>query len=97
MCLNVILPLLFLSGIGHFTILDAEKVTPQDAGNNFFLHHTSIGKSRAEEAVRFLSELNDSVEGVANTSVSKHTISSFLFSPIERCVHGHCRAWWRCL
>jgi len=56
-------------GIGHFTILDSEKVTPRDAGNNFFLHHTSIGKPRGPEAVRFLAELNDSVEGIADTSV----------------------------
>lgn len=58
-----------LPGIGHFTILDHRSVSPQDAGNNFFLEgQSSIGKSRAEEAVRLLSELNDGVEGRANTS-----------------------------
>lgn len=59
-----------LPGVGSFTILDAGKVTGQDAGNNFFLHRDSIGKSRAEEAVRFLAELNDSVTGKADTRVS---------------------------
>jgi amyloid beta precursor protein binding protein 1 len=62
-----ILKNLVLPGIGHFTILDPEKVTPEDAGNNFFLEgSSSIGKSRAEEAVRLLGELNDGVEGKAD-------------------------------
>ncbi|KAJ8689596.1 hypothetical protein PTI98_012486 [Pleurotus ostreatus] len=59
---------LVLPGIGHFTILDPSKVTPADAGNNFFLNGPhSIGKSRAEEEVRLLLELNDGVEGMADT------------------------------
>jgi amyloid beta precursor protein binding protein 1 len=61
-----ILKNLVLPGIGHFTILDASNVTPQDAGNNFFLDGPdSIGKNRAEEAVRLLGELNDGVRGKA--------------------------------
>lgn len=56
-------------GIGHFTILDSQNVSPEDAGNNFFLHQSSIGKSRAKESVQYLSELNDAVEAVADTSV----------------------------
>lgn len=64
-----ILKNLVLPGIGHFTILDHTNVTPEDAGNNFFLEgHSSIGKSRAEEAVRLLAELNDGVESRADTS-----------------------------
>ncbi|EIM83859.1 uncharacterized protein STEHIDRAFT_123436 [Stereum hirsutum FP-91666 SS1] len=64
-----ILKNLVLPGIGHFTILDHQTVTPEDAGNNFFLEgHDSVGKSRAEEAVRLLGELNDGVEGEANTA-----------------------------
>ncbi|CAE6382902.1 unnamed protein product [Rhizoctonia solani] len=59
---------LVLPGIGHFTIMDHRSVSPEDVGNNFFLEHSSIGKPRAEEAIRLLCELNDSVEGVANTS-----------------------------
>ncbi|KAK7039482.1 NEDD8-activating enzyme E1 regulatory subunit [Favolaschia claudopus] len=60
---------LVLPGIGHFTILDPATVTPRDAGNNFFLEgQSSIGKSRAEEAVRLLAELNEGVEGKADTS-----------------------------
>ncbi|KAF8625327.1 hypothetical protein AX17_006869 [Amanita inopinata Kibby_2008] len=62
-----ILKNLVLPGIGHFTILDHTIVTPQDAGNNFFLEGPySIGKSRAEEAVRLLAELNEGVEGKAD-------------------------------
>ncbi|KAH7100519.1 hypothetical protein BKA62DRAFT_658539 [Auriculariales sp. MPI-PUGE-AT-0066] len=64
-----ILKNLVLPGIGHFTILDSAKVSPEDAGNNFFLEgHHSIGKSRAQETVRLLLELNDSVDGVADES-----------------------------
>ncbi|KAG7095811.1 hypothetical protein E1B28_006511 [Marasmius oreades] len=62
-----ILKNLVLPGIGHFTIVDHTKVTPQDAGNNFFLEGpSSIGRSRAEETVRLLLELNESVEGKAD-------------------------------
>ena len=58
---------LVLPGVGKFTILDSSKVTPEDAGNNFFLEGpSSIGKSRAEEAVRLLGELNEGVEGKAD-------------------------------
>lgn len=60
---------LVLPGIGHFTILDPTIVTPEDAGNNFFLEgFDSIGKSRADETVRLLGELNDGVEGKAEKS-----------------------------
>lgn len=57
----VILPLMEYTGlgIGGFTLLDSAKVTGQDAGNNFFLHRDGIGKSRAEEAVKYLTELNE--------------------------------------
>jgi len=63
-----ILKNLVLPGVGHFTLLDHAAVSPADAGNNFFLHGpTSIGRNRAEEAVRFLAELNDSVDARADT------------------------------
>lgn len=63
-----ILKNLVLPGIGHFTILDHTRVTSEDAGNNFFLEGPeSIGMSRAEEAVRLLSELNDNVDSKADT------------------------------
>ena len=58
---------LVLPGIGKFTILDSSNVTSEDAGNNFFLEGpSSIGKSRAGEAVRLLGELNEGVEGKAD-------------------------------
>ncbi|KAF9235937.1 hypothetical protein BU15DRAFT_64390 [Melanogaster broomeanus] len=63
-----ILKNLVLPGIGHFTILDHAAVSHADAGNNFFLEgFDSIGKERATEAVRLLGELNDSVDGRADT------------------------------
>lgn len=59
---------LVLPGIGHFTLLDHAAVSPADAGNNFFLEGpTSIGRNRAEEAVRLLAELNDNVDARADT------------------------------
>lgn len=65
-----ILKNLVLPGIGHFTILDPEIVQPEDVGNNFFLEGLdSVGKSRAEEATRLLTELNENVQGVADTRV----------------------------
>lgn len=64
-----ILKNLVLPGIGHFTIIDDQLVSEQDAGNNFFLNgYHSIGKNRAEEAVTLLAELNESVVGKADTS-----------------------------
>ncbi|KAG2074368.1 hypothetical protein BDR04DRAFT_1048591 [Suillus decipiens] len=72
-----ILKNLVLPGIGHFTILDHAKVSHSDAGNNFFLEGSdSIGKYRAEEAVRLLSELNDGVEGRADTRNLENILES---------------------
>jgi NEDD8-activating enzyme E1 regulatory subunit len=72
-----ILKNLVLPGIGHFTILDHALVTPEDAGNNFFLEGpSSIGKHRAEEAVRLLCELNDGVEGKADTRDIKNVLEN---------------------
>ncbi|KAJ7512737.1 hypothetical protein B0H11DRAFT_5705 [Mycena galericulata] len=68
---------LVLPGIGHFTILDPATVSQRDAGNNFFLEgDSSIGKSRAQEAARLLAELNDGVEGKADTSSLQHILDT---------------------
>lgn len=65
-----ILKNLVLPGVGNFTILDSGKATAEDVGNNFFLDGPdSIGKYRAEEAVRLLKELNENVSGTADTRV----------------------------
>ncbi|CAH3176008.1 unnamed protein product, partial [Porites evermanni] len=50
-------------GIGSFTIVDGEKVTGEDVGNNFFLTQDNVGKSRAECTTEFLLELNSDVSG----------------------------------
>ncbi|KAL0959096.1 hypothetical protein HGRIS_014394 [Hohenbuehelia grisea] len=72
-----ILKNLVLPGIGHFTILDHERVSPADAGNNFFLEgQSSVGKFRAEEAVRLLRELNDGVEGKADTRIIEQVLDN---------------------
>lgn len=68
---------LVLPGIGHFTVLDHRTVTPEDAGNNFFFEgQKSIGKRRADEAVRLLGELNDSVEGKADQANIEEVLSN---------------------
>ncbi|KAI0079164.1 hypothetical protein K474DRAFT_1689972 [Panus rudis PR-1116 ss-1] len=72
-----ILKNLVLPGIGHFTILDDATVSGADAGVNFFLNgFHSIGKSRAEEAVPLLRELNDSVDGAAVVKSLDEVLSS---------------------
>ncbi|KAI4182434.1 MAG: hypothetical protein L6R41_005988 [Letrouitia leprolyta] len=54
---------LILPGIGNFTIVDEETVTEQDLGINFFLVDGSLGKSRASETCKYLTELNPDVNG----------------------------------
>lgn len=72
-----ILKNLVLPGIGHFTLLDHRDVSPADVGNNFFFEgETSIGRNRAEEAVRLLKELNDSVDARADTSDVAQVLAS---------------------
>ncbi|KAF5391025.1 hypothetical protein D9757_003936 [Collybiopsis confluens] len=72
-----ILKNLVLPGLGHFTLMDDKEVTGADAGNNFFLDGMkSIGKSRAEEGVQGLLELNDGVEGVADVRDIKRVLKS---------------------
>lgn len=56
---------LVLPGIGQFSIADCAKVMEPDLGVNFFLEAESLGKSRAQEAVRLLQELNPDVTGHA--------------------------------
>ncbi|ERE80149.1 SUMO-activating enzyme subunit 1-like protein [Cricetulus griseus] len=58
-----ILKNLVLPGIGSFTIIDGKQVSGEDAGNNFFLQKSSIGKNRAQAAMEFLQELNSDVSG----------------------------------
>ena len=54
---------LILPGVGFITILDDKLIEERDLGNNFFITEESIGKSRAEETVKNLLELNDDVKG----------------------------------
>jgi hypothetical protein len=87
------------SGVGSFTLLDSSTVTGESVGNNFFLEHRSIGKKRAEECVRLLSELNEGVKGYAVTQVRTAFLclltatqrSLFLCSRSRRGSHRHHR------
>ncbi|GAA6059205.1 hypothetical protein JCM10212_006598 [Sporobolomyces blumeae] len=56
---------LVLPGFGNFTVLDEAIVDEGDLGANFFLEPSSLGRSRADEAVKFLGELNSDVNGHA--------------------------------
>ncbi|KJE88986.1 ThiF family protein [Capsaspora owczarzaki ATCC 30864] len=58
-----ILKNLVLPGIGSFTVIDSEKVSGADVGNNFFLDADSIGQSRARVVTELLQELNTDVSG----------------------------------
>jgi len=60
---------LVLPGIGHFTVLDPHDVAAADVGNNFFLAPESIGRPKAVETSRWLSELNDGVDSAAEVNV----------------------------
>jgi len=53
---------LVLPGIGKFSIVDGEKVSNRDLGNNFFVELAGVGQSRAEEVGRLIQELNGFVE-----------------------------------
>ncbi|KAJ3276545.1 NEDD8-activating enzyme E1 regulatory subunit [Terramyces sp. JEL0728] len=55
-------------GIGSYCIIDHKEVTGEAAGNNFFLEHGHIGKSKAECVAKLLNELNPEVRG---SSISK--------------------------
>jgi len=58
-------------------VLDPLKVTPENAGNDFFLEGPlSIGKSHAEEAVRLLGELNNGIEGKADLRSLEEVLNS---------------------
>lgn len=61
---------LILPGVGAFTVLDGQQVGVNDIGNNFFLEPDSVGKERATEVAKFLSELNPSVKSHARVAVS---------------------------
>ncbi|KAM8799502.1 NEDD8-activating enzyme E1 regulatory subunit [Eudromia elegans] len=54
---------LVLPGIGSFTIVDGNRVSGEDVGNNFFLQKSHIGQNRAQSATELLQELNNDVSG----------------------------------
>ncbi|XP_059680697.1 NEDD8-activating enzyme E1 regulatory subunit isoform X2 [Gavia stellata] len=58
-----ILKNLVLPGIGSFTIVDGNRVSGEDVGNNFFLQKSHIGQNRAQSATELLQELNNDVSG----------------------------------
>ena len=58
-----ILKSLVLPGLGSFTIIDDQLVSQADCGSNFFVHPSTIGRSRARVTCDFLKELNPDVHG----------------------------------
>ena len=71
---------LVLPGIGSFSIIDTAIVTEADLGVNFLLEPESLGKSRAEECVRLLGELNPDVKGHSLTDVCQPSFETKLFA-----------------
>ena len=65
---------LILPGIGSYTILDGNTVAEQDLGINFFLTDESLGRSRAEETCRYLTELNPDVNGYPVQQVCRSSL-----------------------
>lgn len=85
-----ILKNLVLPGIGQFCLTDDALVTPADAGNNFFLEgYESVGKNRATEGARLLSELNDGVEARTDTRSAKDIIADKEFVKAHTVVIAH--------
>lgn len=68
---------LTLSGFGHITVMDDQKVGPADLGANFLLPADSVGQMRATVSVASLAELNpmvvleDRVEGLDSLTPSQ--------------------------
>ncbi|KAA0171183.1 hypothetical protein FNF28_00949 [Cafeteria roenbergensis] len=56
---------LVLPGCGFVTVVDGEKVTEGDVGNNFFVSRADIGSPRAEVTLSHLLEMNPDVSGEA--------------------------------
>lgn len=54
---------LVLGGIASFTIVDGNKVTAADLGNNFLVDEGRLGQSRAQAVTDLLKEMNDTVSG----------------------------------
>ncbi|GLC42485.1 hypothetical protein PLESTB_001103300 [Pleodorina starrii] len=54
---------LVLGGIASFTIVDGEKVSARDLGNNFLVSASGLGEPRAKVVTELLQELNESVSG----------------------------------
>lgn len=54
---------LVLPGMGHFTIVDGEKVTEAECASNFFVSHEELGSPRARVARDMLVEMNPDVSG----------------------------------
>eukprot|EP00301_Raphidiophrys_heterophryoidea_P006672 c12669_g1_i1.p1 GENE.c12669_g1_i1~~c12669_g1_i1.p1 ORF type:complete len:537 (+),score=163.70 c12669_g1_i1:58-1611(+) len=55
---------LVLPGIGKFTVVDGQRITLADIGNNFFITSNDLGRSRAEVVTENLKELNpEDVDG----------------------------------
>ncbi|EFA84738.1 amyloid beta precursor protein-binding protein 1 [Heterostelium album PN500] len=66
---------LVLPGIGGFTVVDGNKVSASDLGNNFFLDKSCLGLSRALKVCEFLRELNDRVKGSSCEEDPVHLIN----------------------
>lgn len=58
-----ILKSIVLPGVGAVTIVDDAIVNDEDIGSNFFLETSSKGLNRGSETLKFLLELNPSVQG----------------------------------
>lgn len=58
---NMVLP-----GTGFISVVDGQKVTDRDLGNNFFVEAADIGKDRAEVIPLLTNTINNSLRSSPN-------------------------------
>ena len=59
---------LVLPGIGKITVVDSNKISGKDLGQNFFVDNESLGEFRANRVKDLLLEMNEGVTGEAVTT-----------------------------
>ncbi|WFD36814.1 hypothetical protein MCUN1_003704 [Malassezia cuniculi] len=70
---------LVLPGVGQVTIADSRAATESDAGVNFFLEESSVGKYAAPEIARLLSEMNPAVTCTGMVAEPKDLVNDVPF------------------
>eukprot|EP00095_Tigriopus_kingsejongensis_P000691 snap_masked-scaffold58_size443543-processed-gene-1.8 protein:Tk00691 transcript:snap_masked-scaffold58_size443543-processed-gene-1.8-mRNA-1 annotation:"nedd8-activating enzyme e1 regulatory subunit" len=70
-----VLKSLVLPGVGAFTIVDGQRVSGEDVGNNFFLETEALGQPRGLAVAQYLLELNNEVRGDSVDETPEHILA----------------------